>query len=551
MSDVKECDADPVSLLGVTLTFLLHFIDVECEGRNKLMGMTTSNVNDRYVKKLTSKTQLSLCEQMQKEGQLDNVGRASWFISHAWQYQFLDTVDAILSFFRAKATQEHIGETEMMSTIIWFDLFSNSQHNTCEKPFEWWKGTFTSAIKTMGNMLQVLTPWDDPLPFKRAWCVFEIYACESSDSQYNITMTDAESQRFLEMILKDPREFHDMLARVDTSKSVSSFVEDKERIHNAINRLLPEGFTQLNSMVLRVVERWMISVIDYKLANVKSTVGVVNEEVKWMNAKAILFEKQGKYAEAEPLYKACLKTRISDLGESNPDTLDSIHNLGRLYINKGEYAKAEPLYLKCFEKRRNVLGDCDVKTLSSLNNLAVLYEYQGKYAEAEQLYLECLKTRKRVFGDSHRDTLASLNNLAVLYFIQGKYAEAEPLYEECLKKSECVRKHPDTLTAMSNLAVLYYSQDKNDEAEQLHVECLEKRKSMLGKMHPDTLASIDNLFVLYESKCKSTEAELLDDNCVQEESKSELNDISSEILTSIDNLAELCETKLKLTEVEP
>ena len=377
-----EPEIEPFSLLGVSLSFLIYFIDIQCNGRDALIGSTTTDVKDRYVLGLTSASQLSLCAQMQNEGQGEYVGQASWFISHAWKCQFLEVTDAILAFFRAKVAQGQMSEMEMLDTIIWFDLFSNSQHNTSDKPFEWWQGTFTNAIQEMGNVLQVLTPWDDPIPFTRAWCVFEIYACEMSNSNFQIAMTEIESQRFLEMILKDSEEFYKMLARVDTSRSECFLPEDKVRIQDAIRRLLPGGFTQLNSMVLRVVERWMLSLIEEKLASVQLTGGadMIKEEMGWINAKASLYRSQGKYDEAEPLYVDCLEKRRSVLGDRHPDTLTSINDLAGLYKSQGKYDEAEPLYVDSLKKRRSVLGDRHPDTLTSINNLAGLYKSQGYYS---------------------------------------------------------------------------------------------------------------------------------------------------------------------------
>jgi hypothetical protein len=44
------------------------------------------------------------------------------------------------------------------------------------------------------------------------------------------------------------------------------------------------------------------------------------------------------------------------------------------------------------EKHRATLGNSDPDTLNSINNLEVLYDnQQGRYDEAEQLYLEGLE----------------------------------------------------------------------------------------------------------------------------------------------------------------
>ena len=53
---------------------------------------------------------------------------------------------------------------------------------------------------------------------------------------------------------------------------------------------------------------------------------------------------QGRYAEAEPLYKRSLATREKSLGPDHPDVAGSLNNLAELYQIQGRYAEAEPLY---------------------------------------------------------------------------------------------------------------------------------------------------------------------------------------------------------------
>jgi tetratricopeptide (TPR) repeat protein len=115
------------------------------------------------------------------------------------------------------------------------------------------------------------------------------------------------------------------------------------------------------------------------------------------------------------------------LGADHPDTLWSTNNLAVLYDRQSRYAEAEPLHLETLETRKRVLGADDPDTLQSMYNLAALYQDQGRYAEAEPLHLKTLKTRKRVLGADHASTLWSMNNLADLYLSQGRYGEARPL----------------------------------------------------------------------------------------------------------------------------
>ena len=105
-----------------------------------------------------------------------------------------------------------------------------------------------------------------------------------------------------------------------------------------------------------------------------------------------------------------------------------LNNLAGLYRAQGRYAEAEPLYKRALAISEKALGPEHPDVGTSLNNLAVLYQAQGRYAEAEPLYKRALAIDEKALGPEHPDVATSLNNLAVLYGAQGRYAEAEPLF---------------------------------------------------------------------------------------------------------------------------
>ena len=112
------------------------------------------------------------------------------------------------------------------------------------------------------------------------------------------------------------------------------------------------------------------------------------------------------------------------LGREHPDTLNSVNNLAGPYEAQGRYGEAEPLYKRGLAASERVLGKEHPDTLNSVNNLAFLYQAQGRYGEAEPLYKRALEGYERVLGREHPDTLNSVNNLAGLYFTQGDWTRA-------------------------------------------------------------------------------------------------------------------------------
>jgi tetratricopeptide (TPR) repeat protein len=60
----------------------------------------------------------------------------------------------------------------------------------------------------------------------------------------------------------------------------------------------------------------------------------------------------------------------------------SLNNLALLYQSQGRYTEAEPLYLEALDLTKRLLGDNHPSVAASFNNLAFLYESQGRYSEA-------------------------------------------------------------------------------------------------------------------------------------------------------------------------
>ncbi len=79
-----------------------------------------------------------------------------------------------------------------------------------------------------------------------------------------------------------------------------------------------------------------------------------------------------------------IKTDI--LGKDHPAVAVSLTGLGLLYYSQGKYVEAEPLFKRSLAIREEVLGKDHPDVATSLNNLAELYYSQGKYVEAEPLY---------------------------------------------------------------------------------------------------------------------------------------------------------------------
>ena len=73
-----------------------------------------------------------------------------------------------------------------------------------------------------------------------------------------------------------------------------------------------------------------------------------------------------------------------------PDVATGLNNLAMLYESQGKYAEAEPLYKRALAIYEKALGPDHPSVAESLNSLAGFYHAQGSYAEAKTLYRRAL-----------------------------------------------------------------------------------------------------------------------------------------------------------------
>ncbi|NOK17004.1 CHAT domain-containing tetratricopeptide repeat protein [Corallococcus carmarthensis] len=230
-----------------------------------------------------------------------------------------------------------------------------------------------------------------------------------------------------------------------------------------------------------------------------------------LNNLALLYREQGLYSRAEPLYVRALSIREAELGKEDLLVADSLDTLATLYQDQGLYSRAEPLGLRALSIREAELGKKHPLVADSLNNLANLYQDQGLYDRAEPLYARALAIREAAPHRSASDLAAALNNLATLYQGQGKYSRAEPLYARALGLWEEALgpKHPHVAASLNNLATLYRKQGKYSQAEPLYARALAIWEEVLGRNHPDVAGSLNNLATLYRDQGKYRQAEPL------------------------------------------
>jgi tetratricopeptide (TPR) repeat protein len=217
-----------------------------------------------------------------------------------------------------------------------------------------------------------------------------------------------------------------------------------------------------------------------------SKLGSEHPDLAWLlNNLAEVYREQGKYAEAEPLYRRALEIREQTHEGGHASVASILSNLGQLYTSQGRYSDAERLHRRALEIRQNSLNAEAPNVALSLFDLAELYRVQAKYGDAEPLFAHARKIFEAAVGPDHTDLAATLNNLALLYADQERYSEAEALYEQSqaiLEKSLGPR-DPDVATVIENRAALLVRTHRERQAEEFKM-----RAQRIRSQHRDGAA---------------------------------------------------------------
>ncbi|KAJ1548757.1 hypothetical protein HK405_015596 [Cladochytrium tenue] len=302
-----------MTTLGVRLSFFHKFIK-KCGTRAAFSGLTTADVNAKIVQPATLYAKASLVDCLLAYGDTHNIGPADWFVSHAWMYPFLDVVDALDRYFdNANST----GQDENPDPFLWFDLYTNSQHDTATKPFEFWETTFILMLR--------LYPLGDP------------------ESTFEVTMTSYQSSLFSEMI-GNSASICKILNMINTANSQASNPADRDMIFQSVTK---GGLTlqQIDTMVRGVFREWMIRESQRRL----DLSVIPNERAAYTAAIAALLEMRGSKMNVDVAEEHYLRKRQArpDRDENTPQYI-SIESDGRVHLPEEATEPAFSHYVRLY-----------------------------------------------------------------------------------------------------------------------------------------------------------------------------------------------------------
>jgi serine/threonine-protein kinase len=263
-----------------------------------------------------------------------------------------------------------------------------------------------------------------------------------------------------------------------------------------------------------------------------------------------MYQKLGKYDQADPLLRSALDRRKSIEGADGPDVAEGLVALGLLRLDEGRLAEAERLAREglAIDRRRvpanplavakdeSALGhvleergayDEAAKLLNeavqvqsathevttdlsdTTTLLANVNYYQSHLAAADSLFRQALAMDRELFGDVHPRIADDYYGLGLVQHAMNRDAEAERDYRHALaiKQSWYGKVHPDTALIMAAVGQSLVYQGKYDEAAPILQEALAIQEQIFGKVHPQVAQALNVVAVMEVKRGHLAEAE--------------------------------------------
>lgn len=216
-----------------------------------------------------------------------------------------------------------------------------------------------------------------------------------------------------------------------------------------------------------------------------------------LNSLGIIYKFQGRFADAEAVYRRAL--RIVESGEGDPMALAMLmHNLGGLAHSRGDFAAGEPLARRAVELREAACGRGHPAVAADIEAWGALLEGLGQLPQAEAAYRESLATFEATLGPESLEVASSATALASVHQSLGRRDEALAEYQRALaiREAKLDPGHFDVGLTLNNMGMLLRELDRPADARAALARALAIFESSLGPDHPHTRAAAANLAAL-------------------------------------------------------
>ena len=466
---------------GITLRGIRHFLasasgggetEGAGQGAGALLQRTTEDVCRDPLLGLTSSPPTSYCSLLRQQGSPD-VGAATVFVSHAWLYRLGVVVRALECWEEARLREG------LPPSFFWLDLFTNSQHKTVEKPLAWWQSVFAVNVGRIGHTLLILQ-WADPIPLRRAWCIFELGATLRQGARLEVAMPPDEAAAFLGALnAQSYTEVARALTSVHVASAEASKPEDARAILDTV-AAWANGAEGVDAAVSGAMRAWMLGTAQEALARLPQSERGASDLLYESSRLAM---RLGRLEEAEALGRASLEGRAAAFGCASAPAWGAMSSLGDVLLARGKLEEAGALF--------EAVSGAQPDALHALVFLARVRLLQGRLDCAQALLAQA--EARNPGGRDVRSALQARESAAALALARGAAADAAAqlasVHEGNVELLGAT--YPATLGVRCCLAAALSCAGQFAAAEAHFAAVLADQARVLGADHRDTLETRD------------------------------------------------------------
>lgn len=461
----------------------LGFSQLELVGE---LELTTQDVVEVFIRPRCAATEAYVDTEAAKK----HVGPAGTFLIHAWSAPFSSI------WLSVEAELARRGE-DPDKTHLWLDALSMPQNVRLQVTPRWLTSTLCEGVGHVGNVFMVLSDWRDPVPLRRAWCLWEVLAAIQQGVDLSVVMPREQRAAFDEQVFMDmPAVIKSMFDRIDAERAKASVPNDQAQILACVRDSI--GFDGASLVVRDRLMEWLSRISESQVRDPQRTRDHLATATFCLRLAKIMSGLQGRHAEAESLLRTALDTRTVELGPTHELTLECSIALANVFRLEGKLSEAEVTLRKVSEVYAQTKGDDHEDTLLALATLTRVLVDRGTFDEAGSICKDVLQLNEAKYGVAHKRTLEALVTLSQLADLNtDSEAAAEYLSRALPGFVKLFGEHaPQTLNVKADLAGFLAEMEKFDEAERLFYEASEKLAEALGPQHPWTVKAATGLAVL-------------------------------------------------------
>jgi tetratricopeptide (TPR) repeat protein len=480
------------ALRGVSANFLKLFVQ-----KLQDASWSTQQVCTHVIKPETEELRCAYLDLW--EGKTDVQGApyvapATVFVSHAWKYSFIAVcVDVMISYAEKNP-----------DVYFWFDLFVNNQHGTAAIPFDWWTNRFRQSIQDIGSVLLIMSPWNDPVPITRAWCLFEIMCTlqcrQHAGVRFDIMLPAAERAALQHGIALSFQSILNALIGIRAQKATCFKEEDRVSIMAAVEATV--GFDALNAEVKDVLRDWYVATgREFADAALASGNALGADFAGYLLNLGASLRALGRFQETIQYCSKAAEIFTETLGPDHVLIATAYNNIGEACRSQRRYEEALDFNTRALAIQQAGPVPCAADVAGTLNNLGIVQQSQGNHDAALELHARALAMRQQALGPAHAEVADTYNNIAHSLRVLDRFGMSLLYYGKALdiRITALGPNHPDVAAACSNIAAVCAAHSENSSALDFFTRALAIRLDTVGAGHPDIAANYKNIAAVHAS----------------------------------------------------